>query len=99
MTYKTKKEKINEIIEKAIRIIKLGKDVDYHQLVSEIQSNTGVAEKIVEEQLKIAIQSKKIKEVRILTILDEDIPKFLKDLKEKEKEIEKEVEEAGLNGK
>lgn len=97
MAYKTKKDLVDDWIGRTIEYLKSNnKDVDYEKLIAEIQGNVKCSRGIIEQQISNAIHLKKLKEIHILTICDEEIPKFLDNIREREKQVAQEIKEAGL---
>jgi hypothetical protein len=92
MKYITKDEKLKEFIEnKIIPVIKT-KDLDYYKLLSYIEEHTGYSKSRIDEALLVYIRSKRIKEIRLLTVPDEKIEDWLELQKEHEK-IKEETEQ------
>lgn len=69
------------------------KDIDYSDVVKGISMELGVSNKAVEEAIKTFIDSGTIKHISILTIPDEKVSGFIKDLIQNDKDIKNEVEE------
>lgn len=94
MSYQTQREKVKTMVEeKIIPAIRLGKDLDYNLVLEALASNCGTSLSMAEEVLRGFMQTKQIKEIRILTICDEQIVDFLKEVKLKELKDSKEAEQ------
>ena len=90
--YKTKEEKINEFIDKAILPALQKQDLDYDKVVQAVCHELGINENNVDQVIKRFIQMGKIKEIHILTIPDEQVEGFLKEYFEEERKQKKEAE-------
>lgn len=91
-SYVTQREKVSEYITKyIIPALKL-KDLDYYETVKYIAGIIGASESLVENVLSGFAASGKLREVRLLTILENELNDFIKDMKQREKDI-KEVDE------
>jgi hypothetical protein len=87
MKYFSKKDKIQEFIrERVIPAVKI-KDLDYEKVVEEIQKKTLSERKMIEEVIGSFVP-KEMKEIRILTIPDEEINDWLSAIVKNEKETE-----------
>ena len=91
--YISTREKVVDYIENNILLFLKQKDLDYYEVVKIIKMKTNCSENLIETTLKDFIDSGKIKEIRVLTIPDEQIGKWLKDLKEMEEQRKKDDEE------
>lgn len=90
MKYVSQKQKTREFIAEQILPIIKNRDLDYEKTINLIISRTGASRNIVEELIN---SFNEIKQVRILTIQDEDIISYLKDEKLKQQTIEEELKE------
>jgi len=94
--YQSQDEKINNFLQNAILPALREKDLDYKKLVKTMCFDLGVKENRVIEALNNLIEMEKIKEIRILTINDDQIDDYVKNLSKKDKEIKEDFQEAGL---
>jgi hypothetical protein len=94
--YICRRNKISEIMEKQIIPAIKHKDLDFHKVKNYLISQTGCAETMAEEVILECCLANKIKEVRVLTLPDEKVDEFIKELQEIEKtreEADKRMEE------
>lgn len=96
MVYISEKKKVKDLLDnKVIPMIKK-KDVDYNKLVDAVCKETGSTQRLVKEILQTAINTNQIKEIRVLTIPDEELDDFFQEHYKEEKRIvedDKEVDE------
>ena len=92
--YITQREKITNFIEKQVipAIKKSQKDPDYNLLLSSISENCMCSGQLAEEVLREFFARKKLKEVRYVTLADEELTGWLKELQEEKKRIEQEAD-------
>jgi len=93
MGYQTQREKIKQFMEKKILPVIKKQDVDYYKLVSATRKELNTSESMIEDEIKNRIENKEIKEIRVLTINDEEIVPFFKRIVSEEKTAEKTLEE------
>ena len=93
MSYQSKRQKISDFFDSKIYPLLKSNDLDYKEILKVIQENTYATESMIEEVIRNKVMMKKIKEIHILTIPDEEIPNFLERLKIIEKEKEKTKED------
>ena len=91
--YISTREKVMDYIENNILLFLKQKDLDYYEVIKIIKIKTSCSENLIKNILKDYINSGKIKEIRVLTIPDEQIGEWLKNLKEMEEQKEKDDEE------
>ena len=92
MAYQTKRERTINIVENIIipAIKKSVGDVDYYEVLKAISTRAKITNKEAESVVEEFIINNILKEVRILTIPDEEVSDWLKDYFDKEKEMEEE---------
>ena len=92
MGYITNKEKVKDYIEKNILEFIKKKEINYYKTIDLIKLRTNASQNMVEEILKSFINSGSIREIRYLTIPEDQIVPWLKELKEMEEETRKILE-------
>lgn len=101
--YESNAEKVKNFIEiRILPVLKKRNDLDYYETINAIASHLSVSKKVVEKEIDSLIELKKVQEIRQLTILEEEIPEWLKETIEREKEtnqILKENMEMGVKKK
>jgi len=93
MSYQSQREKIKKLIEDQVLKWIKEKDLDYYKIINFLQSETNCSQNMAEDMVCSFIKNKIIQENRILTIPDGEINEFVKRMKEREEEIEKEVDQ------
>lgn len=98
MKYKSKREIAIDFLKKTlIPIIKKNQDVSYNKILAYMLVDLGISNKLAKECIDGFINQGEISlEHDILTIPDKEIVSWLKEIKEKEIQIQKEFKEAGL---
>lgn len=89
MRYKPQKQRIADYIRDRIVTYLRKKDLDYYKVLRGMSMDLGVSEEKIEEVLRIFVENKEIREIRILTIPDEQIGDWLKEVKEINEEKKK----------
>lgn len=90
MSYQSKREKLANIINsKLLSTVRKG-DLNYYKVVTLLMNETYASENIVKDALDVAIKSGKMKEIRLLTINDEEVEDWLTKLRKHEVETKKE---------
>ena len=98
MKYKSKREvAISFLKETLIPIIKKNQDVSYNKILAYMLVDLGIPNKLAKECINGFITQGEISlENDILTIPDKEIVSWLKEIKQKEIQIQKDFKEAGL---
>ena len=91
--YQTIREKIKLFIDKHIIPAVKKKDLDYYKVVNGVSSELGVTQNMVLDVLKDFTNSRKLAEVRVLTIPSGQVQGFLQELHNEEKQTKKDLEE------
>lgn len=89
MSYQSIREKIRVFTEDKLLPVLRERDLDYNEVIKVIIENIGCSQSMAEEGIRVLINMNKIKEIRILTIMDEEVSNWLDDLKEQEVEQKK----------
>lgn len=93
MGYQSQRDKIKETIEKYVVPFINEKDLEYDKVLSNLSEELSCSKGMVEDVLQTFISSGKIKEIRILTIPDQEVTSWLKEQKDKEEKLKKELKE------
>lgn len=93
MAYKSKNDVVREYIENEIVPILKFKDLDFKKVISLVKLKTGAREDIIMFTINNLIENSIIKEEHILTIPDNQVSDWLKELKEDEDKSKKEAED------
>lgn len=98
MKYKSKREvAISFLKETLIPIIKKNQDVSYSKILAYMLLDLGISNKLAKECITGFITQGELSlDNDILTIPDKEIVNWLKELKERETQIQKDFKEAGL---
>jgi hypothetical protein len=92
------KAKLNDFIDNEIIPLAKKKDLDYYQVVNLLVTRFATTEKLAIDTLGVYFKSNKLKEHRVITIPDEEIPNFLEEMKKESEEIKEDFKEVGLDG-
>jgi len=93
MKYQTQREKARKFIEDNIIPTIKKQDVDYYKVLNVMRKDLRIDEKIIKEEIRVMIENKEVKEIRLLTIGDEEVKPFFKRIVSKEKAAEKTLKE------
>jgi hypothetical protein len=91
---KTIREQIKQQIEQRILPYLKKQDLDYYKVLDGLSADIGASRNMIEAVLRSFINSNKMKEIRTLTLPDEEVGDWLKDITEEEKQQKEEIEKA-----
>lgn len=97
--YESQEEKISSFFKEKILPALKKQDLDYNKVVNLISVELGVKEEKIKQTISKFIKLGEVKELHTLTIPDDQVDDWLKDLSKTEKEIQDEIQGVGLHGK
>lgn len=86
MVYQSKQERINQFITQKIIPLLSNKDLDFNEVVIVVMENCLCNRELAIQELQRLISFKKIKEIHVLTIPDEQIGSWINQMVKTEKE-------------
>lgn len=92
MGYQSIRAKIAKHLENRVLPYLKKQDLDYYKVIDGLSSDVGCSKNMIKDVLNSFIDSNKIKEIRVLTIPDEQIKDWLNGLKQDTKQDEQNKE-------